>query len=58
MIYALVLSVELQQKSYYVLNKLKNAGMTINKYKCLLNCVTVAYLGYQISKDGISPEKI
>ena len=31
--------------------------MTINKDKCELNSDKVSYLGYQILKDGISPDE-
>ena len=47
---------ELKEKTVWVLKKLKNAGMTINKDKCKFNCETISYLGYQISKDGTSPD--
>ena len=44
---------ELNKKTEQVLNKLKNAGMTIYSHKWKLNCEKILYLGYQISKRGI-----
>ena len=31
--------------------------MTINRDKCKLNCEKISYLGYQISREGISPDE-
>ena len=31
--------------------------MTINRDKCKLDCEKISYLGYQISREGISPDK-
>ena len=31
--------------------------MTINRDKCKLDCEKISYLGYQISREGISSEK-
>lgn len=35
---------ELKEKMDYVLNKLKKAGMTINKHKYVLECGIITYL--------------
>ena len=48
---------ELKYKTVRILNKLNEAKMSINKDKCELNCDKVSYLGYQILKDGISPNE-
>lgn len=32
--------------------------MTINKNKCSFDCKNISYLGYQILKEGISPDEI
>ena len=31
--------------------------MTINRDKCKLDCEKISYLGYQISREGISPDE-
>ena len=31
--------------------------MTINRDKCKLDCEKISYLEYQISREGISPDK-
>ena len=38
------------------MNKLAYAGMSINPEKCKFNCEKINYLGFQISKEGISPD--
>ena len=45
---------ELRRQTKQILKKLSEAGVTIKKDKCELNCDELSYLGYQISKDGIS----
>ena len=47
---------ELQQKTQQVINKLREAGMSVNRDKCKFNCEEKNYLGFQISKEGISPD--
>ena len=47
---------ELKYKVVQILKKLSEVGMTINEDKCELMCEKISYLGYQISKDGISPD--
>ncbi len=37
--------------------RLNKAGMTINKDKCSFDCKKISYLGYQILKEGISPDE-
>lgn len=46
---------ELNYKTEQILVRLKKAGMTVNKDKCNFDCKKISYLGYQISKGGISP---
>ena len=48
---------ELKSKTEQVLWKLKQAGMTINREKCKLDSKKISYLGYQISREGISPDE-
>lgn len=31
--------------------------MTINEKKCVSNCSKISFLGYSISKEGISPDQ-
>ena len=31
--------------------------MAINRDKCKLDCEKISYLGYQMSREGISPDK-
>ena len=45
---------ELKNKIDIVLNRLRNTGMTINEKKCI-NDSKISFLGYTISKEGISP---
>ena len=50
---------ELKKKTDIVLNRLRNAGMTINeKKKCVNNCSKTSFLGYSISKEGISLDQV
>ena len=46
---------ELKSKTEQVLQRLKQAGMTINRDKYKLDYKKISYLGYQISREGISP---
>ena len=48
---------ELKNKTEQVLQGLKQAGMTINREKCKLDSKKISYLGYQISREGISLDK-
>ena len=48
---------ELKRKIDIVLNKLRNAGMTINEKKNVNNSSKISFLGYTISKEGISPDQ-
>ena len=48
---------ESKSKTEQVLQRLKQAGMTINRDKCKLDCKKLSYLGYQISKKGLSPDE-
>ena len=48
---------ELKSKTERVLRRLKQAGMTINRDKCKLECEKIFYQGYQISRVGISPDE-
>ena len=48
---------ELKSKTEQVLQRLKQADMTINRDKCKLDCEKILYLGYQISREGISPNE-
>ena len=48
---------ELKSKREQVLQRLKQAGMTLNRDKSKLGCERISYLGYQISREGISPNK-
>ena len=47
---------ELDKKMEHVLNKLKKASMSINCNKCKFNCNVINYFGFQIAKQGISPD--
>ena len=49
---------ELKSKTEQVLQRLKQAGMTIDGDKCKLDYEKISYLGYQISREGISPEEM
>ena len=57
MIYVWEHSLKSLNTKQHILKKLNKAGMTINKNKCKLNCDKISYLGYQISKDSISPDE-
>ena len=46
---------ELKSKTEQVLRR--QAGMTINWDKCKLDCEKISYQGYQISREGISPDE-
>ena len=46
---------ELKKKTDIVLNRLRNAGMTMIK-KCVNNSSKISFLGYSILKEGISPD--
>ena len=48
---------ELKSKTEHVLQRLKQAGMTINRDKCKLDCEKISHSGYQISREGISPDE-
>ena len=48
---------ELKNKTEQILQRLKQADMTINRVKCKLECEKISYLGYQISREGISPDE-
>ena len=48
---------ELKSKTEQVLRRLKQAGLTINRDKCKLDCEKISYPGYQISSEEISPDK-
>ena len=48
---------ELKSKTEQVLRSLKQAGMTINKDQSKLDCEKISYLGYQISREGTSPDE-
>ena len=48
---------ELKSKREQVLQRLKQAGITINRDKCILYGKKISYLGYQISTEGISPDE-
>ena len=48
---------ELKSKTEQIQQRLKQAGMTINRNKCKLDSEKISYLGYQISREGISPDK-
>ena len=43
-----------------VINRIKEAGLKLNKDKCAFSEKSIEFLGHKISKDGIriSPEKI
>ena len=45
-----------RKKTDIILNRLRNAGMTINE-KCVNNISKISFLGYSISKEGISPDQ-
>ena len=44
------------KKNEQVMNKLAYVGMSINAEKCKFNCEKINYLGFQISRNGISPD--
>ena len=46
-----------QSKTEQVLQRLKEADMTINREKCKSDSEKIYYLGYQISREGISPDE-
>ena len=48
---------ELKKKMDNVLNRLRNAGMTLNEKKSINNYSKISFLGYTILKEGISPEQ-
>ena len=48
---------ELKSKTEQVLRTLKQAGMTLTRDKCKLDSEKISYLGYQISREGISPDE-
>jgi len=48
---------DLQKKLGEILSKLKNAGMKINKEKCIMEATELSFLGYRISAKGVSPDK-
>ena len=48
---------ELKNKTEQVLRRLKHEGMIINRDKYKLDCEKISYLGYQISREGISPDE-
>ena len=49
---------ELKKKNNIVFNRLRNAGMTINKKRCINNSSKISFLGYTISKEGILPDQV
>ena len=49
---------DLKKKTENILNRLRDAGMTINTKKCVTNSEVISFLGYSISKEGISPDKV
>ncbi|KAL1447868.1 hypothetical protein WDU94_005423 [Cyamophila willieti] len=48
---------ELSQRIELVVDKLMGVGLTLNKDKCLLYKNSIDFLGYSISKDGVSIPK-
>ena len=48
---------ELKMKIDIVLNRLRNAGITINEKTWVNNGSKISFLGYTISKEGISPNQ-
>ena len=48
---------ELKKKTNIILNRLINTGMTINEKICVNNNSKISFLGYTISKEGISPDQ-
>ena len=50
------MKMNLKKKTDIALNRLKTAGMTINK-KCVINWRKISFLGYTIPKEGISPDQ-
>ena len=49
---------ELKKKIDIILNRLRNAGMSINENKCMNNCSKISFLGYSISKEDTSLDLI
>ena len=45
---------ELKSKTEQVLRRLKQAGMTLDRDKYKSDCKKISFLGYQISREGIS----
>ena len=45
---------KLNNKTEQVLRRLKQTGMAINRDKCKLDREKISYLGYEISREGIS----
>ena len=48
---------ESKHKTEQILTKLKEAGITMNKDRCNINCDKEYYSGYQIPKERKSPDK-
>ena len=48
---------ELKKKTDIILNRLRNTGITINEKKYVNDSSKISFLGYTISKEGISPDK-
>ena len=50
---------ELKKKTDISLNRLRNAGMTINEKmkNCMDNRSKISFLGYTMSKEGLSPDQ-
>ena len=48
---------ELKSKTEQVQRRLKQESMTINRDKCKLDNEKISSLGYQISREGISPDE-
>ena len=38
------------------MQKIKTAGLTLNKDKCQFSCSKIVFLGHVIDADGISPD--
>lgn len=56
--YLLVLSKDIhvhEAKLSRILERLSDAGLTINPEKCIFFCQKIDYLGHTVDSDGISP---
>ena len=47
---------EHDERLWAALNKIQNAGVTLNADKCKFWCNQVTFLGHVISKNGVAPD--